>query len=176
MRRERGLSQAEAGARLDMTSQGWGLYESGRRPGLFRPDVQRRLTAALDSTPEILALTAARIAPPPAERTPQGVESKGRGFDGASASSEIPSLRLTDDHLAPWAGAGVIVDYRPGQAPRPGQGCVVETTDGDLMIRLFDGDQTDGVRLRGAGALDRREILPHGRIVRMSAIIARRDE
>ena len=49
-RRERGMSQAEAGARLDMTCQGWGLYEAGRRSGLFRPDVQRRLTGALDST------------------------------------------------------------------------------------------------------------------------------
>lgn len=158
-----------------MTSQGWGLYESGRRPGLFRPDVQRRLTAAVDSTPEILALTAASLRPPPAEPR-SGLESKGRGFKGASASSDILSLRLSDDQLAPWAGAGVIVDYRPGQPPRPGQGCIIETTDGDLLIRLFDGDQAQGVRLLGAGALDRCEIVPHARIVRMSAIVARRDE
>jgi len=44
LRREAGLSQAEAGQRAGMTSQGWGLYESGKRSGLFRPDVQRRLT------------------------------------------------------------------------------------------------------------------------------------
>jgi len=29
LRRERGLSQAEAGQRIGMTSQGWGLYEAG---------------------------------------------------------------------------------------------------------------------------------------------------
>ena len=56
LRRERGLSQAEAGQKIGMTSQGWGLYEAGKRPGLFRPDVQRRLTGALDLTPEDLAL------------------------------------------------------------------------------------------------------------------------
>ena len=58
LRRAAGLSQAEAGARTGMTGQGWGLYESGRRPGLFRPDVQRRLTAALGAEPESLALEA----------------------------------------------------------------------------------------------------------------------
>ena len=56
LRRERGLSQAEAGARIGMTSQGWGLYEAGKRSSLFRPDVQRRLTGALDATPEALVL------------------------------------------------------------------------------------------------------------------------
>ena len=175
LRRERGLSQAEAGARLDMTSQGWGLYESGRRPGLFRPDVQRRLTAALDSTPDVLALTAARIVPPLAERTPQGLESKGRGFDGPPVL-KIRSLRLTDDGLSPWAGAGVTVDYRPGQFPRMGQGCVVEMTDGAILVRLFDGDEGATVRLRGAGALDRLETLPRDRIRRISAVVARREE
>ena len=65
LRRERGLSQAEAGARLGMTSQGWGLYEGGRRPGLFRPDVQRRLTAALDASPEDLALARDGLGAPP---------------------------------------------------------------------------------------------------------------
>ena len=43
LRRERALSQAEAGRQAGMTSQGWGLYETGKRSGLYRPDVQRRL-------------------------------------------------------------------------------------------------------------------------------------
>ena len=47
LRRAAGLSQAEAGARIGMTSQGWGLYEAGKRPGLFRPDVQRRTLIGL---------------------------------------------------------------------------------------------------------------------------------
>ena len=68
------------------------------------------------------------------------------------------------------------VDYRPGQLPRMGQGCVVEMTDGAILIRLFDGDEGATVRLRGAGALDRLESLPRGRIVQISAIVARRDE
>ncbi|MDP1777159.1 MAG: helix-turn-helix transcriptional regulator, partial [Brevundimonas sp.] len=54
LRRDRALSQAEAGRGAGMTSQGWGLYETGKRSGLFRPDVQRRLTAAIGATPEDL--------------------------------------------------------------------------------------------------------------------------
>jgi transcriptional regulator with XRE-family HTH domain len=32
LRKDAGLSQAEAGAAAGMTGQGWGLYESGKRP------------------------------------------------------------------------------------------------------------------------------------------------
>ena len=66
-----------------MTSQGWGLYEAGKRPGLFRPDVQRRLTGALDATPEDLALLVgaapAPISPPKAPS--DGLQARGRAFE-----------------------------------------------------------------------------------------------
>ncbi|MCQ4016017.1 helix-turn-helix transcriptional regulator, partial [Klebsiella pneumoniae] len=79
LRRRQGLSQAEAGAALGRTSQAWGLYEAGRRPGLFRPDVQARLTGALDLTPEDLRLALARLVGE-SDRTPAtaGVEAQGR--------------------------------------------------------------------------------------------------
>src|SRR5690606_25261907 len=110
LRRERGLSQAEAGQKVGMTSQGWGLYEAGKRPGLFRPDVQRRLTAALDATIEALMLDAA-AAEPSAETTQApgsgaAVQSRGRAFDGPSpypTHSVLQRLRLSNDDLAPWA-------------------------------------------------------------------------
>lgn len=169
LRRERGLSQAEAGARLDMTSQGWGLYESGRRPGLFRPDVQRRLTGALDTTPEALALLLSEPVSPSPETT--GLESRGRAFDGPPPG--VNRLTVNNDDLSPWAEAGVVLEYRPDLQPRPGQGCVIETTDGAVLVRLFDRAEGDRLHLRGAGSLDGVEILARDRIVRISAVVAR---
>ena len=128
LRRERGLSQAEAGARLDMTSQGWGLYEAGRRSGLFRPDVQRRLTGALDSTPEALALALA-LPPTAASSTDdrpalapsaQAVQSRGRAFAGAPG--QIRRLQVLNDELTPLGGfgGGAGICARGLAAPRPG--------------------------------------------------------
>lgn len=61
LRDRRGMTQADAGAALatdedpeGMSSQGWGKYEAGQRNGLFKPATQRRLTAAIRSTPEEL--------------------------------------------------------------------------------------------------------------------------
>jgi transcriptional regulator with XRE-family HTH domain len=185
LRRERGLSQAEAGARLDMTSQGWGLYESGKRPGLFRPDVQRRLTAVLDASPEDLALAAARIgadAPPPAK----GVESGARVWDAglaktapAIAPTTVPTtgrLQLSNDDLAPWAASGVVLEFDPGRWPRRDQGCVIDLTDGTRLIRLYDRADGDTLYLRGGpGGLSAETALDRARAVRVAAVIARLD-
>jgi len=158
LRRERGLSQAEAGQRAGMTSQGWGLYESGRRPGLFRPDVQRRLLAALDATPEDLALRVpaddlqshrARI-PVQAPTIIRGLEATGRVFEGTQPGSQR-RMTLSDDTLAPWAGSGVVLEYDPARWPRRDQGCVIETLDGSLLVRLYDGADADSLFVRGAG-------------------------
>lgn len=148
LRREKGLSQAEAGARIGMTSQGWGLYESGRRSGLFRPDIQRRLASALDATPEDLMLRLGPGADPePTARAVSGVESRDRAFRPAR-SGDVRMIHLTTDEMAPWAGRGVTVAYRPGQSPKPGQGCVVRLTDGRLMVRLFDGEDQEAFHVR----------------------------
>lgn len=171
LRRERGLSQAEAGSRLDMTSQGWGLYESGRRPGLFRPDVQRRLTGALDSTPEALALIlGGAVLEPPSSTT--GVESRGRDFEGSTRSKR---LEVRDDALSPWAEPGVVLEYQPGLPPRPGQGCVIEMTGGAVRVRLFERSDANAIHVRGAGALDRWEVIDRREVTRLSAVIARRE-
>jgi transcriptional regulator with XRE-family HTH domain len=179
LRRERGLSQAEAGARLDMTSQGWGLYEAGKRPGLFRPDVQRRLTAALDASPEDLALSAARITPDaPAASVAKGFESGGRGWSGAPAATASASerLQLSNDDLAPWAASGVVLEFDPGRWPRRDQGCVIDLTDGSRLIRLYDRADADRLYLRGGpGGLDAETVLERGRAARVAAVVARLD-
>lgn len=175
LRRERGLSQADAGARVAMTGQGWGLYESGRRPGLFRPDVQRRLTAALDATPEDLALMLGRAGEPaPATQTPPtGVASRDRRWNGPPLRAEALRHTLSTDELSPWAESGVVLEYRPGQWPRRGQGCMVEMADGSVRVRLYDGADVDTLSLFGDGALGRRETLSRAMVARVSAITAR---
>ena len=172
LRQDRNLSQAQAGERVGMTSQGWGLYEAGRRPGLFRPDVQRRLTGALDASPEDLALLLARSedAPTP-EPAPTGVSSRERTW--RDASSETRRLSLSTDELAPWAESGVVLEYRPGQWPRRGQGCVVEMIDGSVRARLYDGADAEALRLFGAGGLDRAETVARSQIAHVSAVTAR---
>lgn len=173
LRRERGLSQAEAGARLDMTSQGWGLYEAGRRPGLFRPDVQRRLTGALDSTPEALALLAAEGADSPPAGSTVGLKARGRAFAGAP-TAQTHRLEVTDDALSPWADRGVVLEYRPGQ-PRSGQGCVIVTADGQRLARVFVRSDAEGLHVRGAGGLDRKEVIEPGRVAQLCVVTARHD-
>ncbi|GAW41663.1 hypothetical protein SH203_02072 [Brevundimonas sp. SH203] len=175
LRRERGLSQAEAGARLDMTSQGWGLYEAGRRSGLFRPDVQRRLTGALDSTPEALALALSTTTAPSPPATPvasaaKAVESRRRDFAGAEP--QLRRLQILNDDLSPWADSGVVVEYALGVWPRRGQGCVIEM-GGETRVRIYETGDARTVTVRGASSADAPEVLARQTIDRLSAVVAR---
>ncbi|WP_292084863.1 MULTISPECIES: helix-turn-helix transcriptional regulator [unclassified Brevundimonas] len=177
LRRERGLSQAEAGTRIGMTSQGWGLYEAGKRPGLFRPDVQRRLTAALDATPEDLALLVGAVpAPISPPRTPSDeLQARGRAFE-AAPMAERRRLQLSTDDLAPWAAAGTVLEYAPGRWPRRDQGCVIEMDDGSLRARLYVRSDEVELVVRGAGALLTIERIPRHSARAVSAVTARLDE
>ena len=170
LRREAGLSQAEAGERAGMTSQGWGLYEAGKRPGLFRPDVQRRLTAALGASPEALALKLGTPLPSAAE-PPVGMENSGRAWAGPAAGTR--RLQLSTDDLAPWAASGVVLEYEPGRWPRRGQGCVVEMADGDLRVRLYEGGDAATLVVRGVRGEEER--IARAATRQVSAVIARLD-
>lgn len=171
LRKARGLSQAEAGARMGVTSQAWGLYEAGRRPGMFRPDVQRRLTAALDLTPEDLALEMARLPAPSSEPPVERLEEGGRAFSAKeSPASPRRTLQLRDDDLAPWAGSGVVLVYDLSVWPRRDQGCVVETGEG-AVVGLYDRGDRDTVVLRGPAGEER--VLQRSRIGPVGAVVAR---
>lgn len=158
LRRERGLSQAEAGARIGMTSQGWSLYEAGRRAGLFRPDMQKRLTAALDATPEdlmLLAETPPSPAPGPASAPATdgaGVQSKGRDFEPApSRTIRRERYRLDTDDMGPWAFAGTIIEYEKDRQPKQGGGAVLQLRDGRLHLGLWQGSDDRGVVVANTG-------------------------
>ncbi|MDQ3125260.1 MAG: helix-turn-helix domain-containing protein [Pseudomonadota bacterium] len=164
LRRDRALSQAEAGRKAGMTSQGWGLYETGKRSGLYRPDVQRRLTAALNATPEDLLSHQGPAVP--------GMASEGRAFAHAPAAAR--RLQLSNDDLAPWAASGVVVEYEPGRWPRRDQGCVIEMTDGEVRVRLYEGADADALTVRGgSGGLTAQERIARSDTRAVSAVVAR---
>jgi transcriptional regulator with XRE-family HTH domain len=164
LRRDRALSQAEAGRMAGMTSQGWGLYETGKRSGLFRPDVQRRLTAALGATPEDLR----RLHEPAVS----GMASEGRAF--VHATGLIRRLPLSNDELAPWGVSGVVVEYETGRWPRRDQGCVIEMADGELRVRLYEAADAETLTVRGGpGGLAARERIARSETRIVSAVTAR---
>ena len=171
LRREAGLSQAEAGARVGMTSQGWGLYEAGKRPGLFRPDVQRRLTGALGASPEAPEL---KLGPPPAAGpapAPSGPPGRGRAFAGPPPATR--RLQLSNDDMAPWAASGVVLEYEPDRWPRRGQGCVIEMADGETRVRLYEAADAAALVVRGVDGAEER--IERTATRRVSAVIARLD-
>lgn len=176
LRRERGLSQAEAGARIGMTSQGWSLYESGKRAGLFRPDVQRKLTSALDATPEDLRLVLRSQnleADSSTELMATGVQARGRSYEGPTT---LPRQRwtLTSNEMAPWASAGVIIEYVQGQWPRAGQGCVIDLKGSARLVRLFESTDEASVSLRDANG--GRISIARDEVASIGAVVARLDE
>lgn len=179
MRRERGLSQAEAGSRIGMTSQGWGFYETGKRSGLFRPDIQRKLTSALDATPEDLMLMAGTGVAKSETASDKPTENH-RVSEGSARSYEPPSpvgrqtWRLDTDDMAPWAFSGVVLDYVPNQWPRRDQGCIAQFSDGKRIVRLYVGSDADTVTLKDACGTAAH--WPRAQIVSLSAVTARREE
>lgn len=179
LRHAAGLSQAEAGARVGMTSQGWGLYEAGKRPGLFRPDVQRRLTAALDASVENLALILARSAGENASGPRvSGFESPGRSYVPAppARNGRIETLQLTDDALAPWAASGVVLEFDADRWPRRDQGCVIDLISGERLVRLYDHADAEAIHVRDASLQrDRLQRIDRRTVQRVCAVIARRE-
>lgn len=175
LRRERGLSQAEAGRNAGMTSQGWGLYEAGRRPGLFRPDVQRRLTLALGATPEALALAIGSAPEQAPGATPSGVASAARSFEGAAGpAAPTRRLQLSNDDLSPWAASGVVLEYQPGRWPRRDQGCIIQTVDGQTLVRVYDRADAESIIVRGGpGGLGTEERIARVTAQSVSAVTAR---
>jgi transcriptional regulator with XRE-family HTH domain len=175
-----GLSQAEAGDRVGMTGQGWGLYEAGKRAGLFRPDIQTRLTAALGATPETLSME--RGMPPSlpggGEEQVSGVGERSAAFKPAgapaSAQNETFTFLVQTEEVWPWASSGVVLVCDPDRWPRRGQGCVIETADGEVRVRLFDGADRDFLFLKGgSGGLDQSERLSRQEVVRLATVVSR---
>jgi transcriptional regulator with XRE-family HTH domain len=179
LRRSAGLSQAEAGARIGMTSQGWGLYEAGKRPGLFRPDVQRRLTGALDASPEDLALMVLRKTSVAPSQPATGVESPTRRFAGPAPEgpAKTERMQLSNDDLAPWAASGVVLEFDAGRWPRRDQGCVIDLIDGRRLVRLYQSADGEHLYVRGGpGGLETETAVERAQVAQVAAVRARLDQ
>lgn len=179
LRRDQGLSQAEAGARAGMTSQAWGLYEAGKRPGLFRPDIQRRLTEAIGATVEALGLQIGVANPAPLSTAGTGVSSAGRAFSGvqpAAGTAGRQQFQVSNDDLWPWAASGVVLEYEPDRWPRRDQGCIVELRDGRRLARLYHGADEATLYLRGGpDGFGSEQKVRREEILSISAVVARLD-
>ena len=136
--------------------------------------MQRRLTLAIGETPEALAL-AARSPAEPLDAGAPGMASAGRAFVGApSAQTPTRRLQLSNDDLAPWAASGVVLEYQPGRWPRRDQGCVIETTDDELLVRLYDRADAEVIVVRGgSGGLAAEERIARAAARSVSAVTAR---
>ena len=135
--------------------------------------MQRRLTGALDSTPEALALKLGSATASPAPVAARGVESGGRGFAGPAPVGTMRRLQLSNDDLAPWAASGVVLEYEPGRWPRRDQGCVIEMLDGTVRVRLYERADPEALFVRGLGGGEERIARVETRQV--SAVVARLD-
>lgn len=164
------MTQEAAGAAFGASGQNWQKYESGRAPGVFRPAVQRRLARAVGATVEDLwlarehlAARAAQPPPPPPDRKPfnPGVaepdvafEASGLEVGGHKAqlaellAPTVRFLRMADDHLRPWVGSGATIAYDPRAWPRREEGCVIQTEDGALHVKIFLRADADAIHTR----------------------------
>lgn len=153
LRGRAGMSQPEAGDRANMTGQGWGKYERGLSPGIFNPDVQERLVAALGATVDDL-------------------ERERAALSGATRSATVHQLRAWPEAERPQslpirdrvqAGAWLMADDSSQLAPRrhpfardprfPHADQWLSEVFGDSVDRIgiFDGDLVHCVDFASAG-------------------------
>lgn len=165
LRLRRNMTQPKAAEAMGVTTQAWQKYEAGQRR--FTPRQLERITAALGADVEELALERARILgeqPAPAatgfgerdRRTfeipvwgrarpgPEGAEVHHAG-DAVGAvdlhglrSPSIGATRIAGDSMAPWGHSGELVIFDRDRWPERGAGCVIETADGRLWVKVYD--------------------------------------
>lgn len=61
LRKEAGLSQAQAGEKIHTSGQNWAKYETGNAPSITQVDTQRRLAAAVGTDVETWMMVRARL-------------------------------------------------------------------------------------------------------------------
>ena len=160
-----GLTQPVAAEALGTSTQNWQKYEAGERR--FTDLQVRRLTAALGAEPQELMDQRARIlgeGPRPsaagmaecAQRTfeipvwgrpragPEGAEVHGAGEAVGAVdlhglrSPAVGATRIADEAMIPWGHPGETVIFDRDRWPSRGAGCVIETSDGRLYVKVYD--------------------------------------
>jgi phage repressor protein C with HTH and peptisase S24 domain len=166
LRTAAGMSQAEAAEAYGCSPQAWQRYEVGQRKmDLEKLDAMARAVGA--SRDELLVERGRLLGeePKPAARsnvTQLPVWGRGRAgphsdyvydlvepeshFDVSWMGGQgVGVLRVAGDSMTGYVESGQLVIYDRGRWPRRGEGCVVETTGGELYVKLYD--KSDGSTL-----------------------------
>lgn len=159
------MTQYEASLAAGFSTQNWQMYEAGRRA--FSQAQIETLTRAISASPEELMVQRARLlgieqaAPPRQPDTGDrsfeipvfgraGLDQDGAHFaeDGAAPlgaidlkdlrSRSVGATRVAGDSMIPWAGPGELVIYDRDRWPKQGEGCVIETEDGRLWVKVYN--------------------------------------
>ncbi len=157
LRKRSRLSQPLAGEAFGIGGEGWRKYEAGLAPSIFKPDVQRRLTAAVGATVgELMAALQQMGGRSPTAWTPSIVAPS---FD-AARRLDAPHLVIRD---RVQAGAWLMADDHDQQEPATypatkdprfsyaDQWMSEVVGDSVNALNIFDGDLVHCVDIAGTG-------------------------
>lgn len=156
LRGAKGFSQAEAGAAFGETglsSQGWGLYEAGKRPGIFRPAVQKKLLAAIGATYEewmedrakLAGFQQARRTPEPRTYLPKDTGGQLTIRDKVQAGSFLAADDLSQEEPKPYPAV------RDGRYPKADQWLSQVIGDSINLLGIVEGDLVHCVSAQDIG-------------------------
>lgn len=154
LRRRLGFTQAQAAERAGITTQGWQKREAG--DWSFTEAQVEKVSGDLGATPDDLFAERARIlGQTPAPPDPRALEIPISGRSSEDVidlkglrSTAIGATRIAGDVMAPWGEPGEIVIFDRDRWPRRGTGCVVETRDGQLLVRIYERSDESQVHVR----------------------------
>lgn len=171
------MSQDEAAAKLGMTRQAWQSYEAGDRQVVLRSDVQERIAEALDTTVEALLFEYDKIIGTPARRPERTADDRdapsfelvvpsrakaGRraplAYDLGEPETTVDmgwmfgpngsGLRVAGDSMTGYVESGQLVIFDRTRWPSRGEGCVIETNDGELYVKEYVAQEGPILRVR----------------------------
>lgn len=155
-------SLRDMGTALGMTGANYQQYELGERA--FTPERLDVIMATLETSEAEVEAQRARLlgeaTPPPYEagglKDPMVIDIMARAMAGplgAHARDAGQPLRQIDlrqilgrdvgatevggESMVPWAEPGEIILFDRARHPRRGAGCVIETKEGDLFVKLY---------------------------------------
>jgi transcriptional regulator with XRE-family HTH domain len=179
LREANSISQEELAERLGVARQTISRYETGRT-AVLRTDLQRQIASAIGVTIEALMTERDNVIRPdfprrpgeamPGMKTVVAVQAQPEiGEDGLVHYVEVPPVssedlgwlfgpnagfvRLADGALPDGPFSARVAGFDRTAWPRRGQGCVIETRDGELLPRIYEGRTEGGVRVRGGDGI-----------------------
>lgn len=158
VRRDLGLGQQQVADALGWTIQNVGLYERGKRPGILKKALRKKLTDALGVSPETLDKARAVIAGAATQAPTYGIEAPSRSFLHAEPAGVLLPIRdraqagawlAADDHVQDWPRR-----YPAAKDPRylhADQWLTEVVGDSVDQLRIYNGDFVHCVDFAGSG-------------------------